>query len=67
MSKRRVPPDKMAAALGGPDPGRWGNVKAAETGYLPCSRCEQESATVPLDGGLCLRCRLGIPAPFSAE
>ncbi len=59
--RRRVSPDKLAMALGGPDPGRFGNPRA--TGNA-CARCEETNATVPPAGGLCLRCRQAIPAPF---
>ena len=53
MKKKRhrvIDPAKARAAAGG------------GIGYLPCSRCEQESTTVPSSGGLCLRCRLDTEA-----
>jgi len=63
MKKKRhrvIAPAKARLAAGGGIE-RYESI-STERGYLPCSRCEQESATVPSSGGLCLRCRLDAEA-----
>jgi len=58
--KRRVSPDKIAAALGTPR-GWYARTPVTQR---PCSRCETESITVPSPGGLCQECRQEIPEPL---
>ena len=47
--RRRVSPNKLAAALGGPDPGGWRKPKAT---FAPCPGCNNMVAT----GAECLWC-----------
>ena len=59
MTRRRVSPDKIAAALGTP-PGGWyeGIPVPTERGFHCCGRCHVGSATVPRPGETCLVCKL---------